>query len=223
MSGTPMSENGEGMREEIPEGALVPVVPDPAMVQATSVAEPDDRLTVPVPETSSGGGQVPALHLHRHQHVSVTVDDEARTVIERLAERHGELFSYLHEEIRQLQEQMAQRTQFESDLAPWVEAVRGAVEAQWRDIERLQTGLQDAHDAAHTARREAATIRKDVEARLSRLEGQISALSDSTRTDLSRIRDSGYQETRLREQLRKDLTSLSQAGKISDGTLANLQ
>ena len=56
MSGTPMSENGEGMREEIPEVALVPVVPDPAMVQATSVAEPDDRLTVPVPETSSGGG-----------------------------------------------------------------------------------------------------------------------------------------------------------------------
>ena len=104
MSGTPMSVNGEGVREEVPEGALVPVVPDPAMVQATSVVEPDDRLTVPVPETSSGGGQVPALHLHRHQHVSVTMDDEARTVIERLAERHGELFSYLHEEIRQLQE-----------------------------------------------------------------------------------------------------------------------
>ena len=118
---------------------------------------------------------------------------------------------------------MAQRTQFESDLAPWVEAVRGAVEAQWRDTERLQTGLQDARDAAHAARREAATIRKDVEARLSRLEGQISALSDSTRTDLSRIRDSGYQETRLWEQLRKDLTSLSQSGKISESTLANLQ
>ena len=101
--------------------------------------------------------------------------------------------------------------------------MRGAVEAQWRDIERLQTGLQDARDAAHAARREAATIRKDVEARLSRLEGQISALSDSTRTDLSRIRDSGYQETRLREQLRKDLTSLSQSGKISESTLANLQ
>ena len=97
------------------------------------------------------------------------------------------------------------------------------MEAQWRDIERLQTGLQDVRDAAHAARREAATIRKDVEARLSRLEGQISALSDSTCTDLSRIRDSGYQETRLREQLRKDLTSLSQSGKISESTLANLQ
>ena len=77
--------------------------------------------------------------------------------------------------------------------------MRGAVEAQWRGIENLQTGLQDTRDAAHTARREAATISKDVEARLSRLEGQISALSDSTRTDLSRIRDSGYQETRLRD------------------------
>ena len=61
---------------------------------------------------------------------------------------------------------MAQRTQFESDLVPWVEAVRGAVEAQWRGIENLQIGLQDARDAAHAARREAATIRKDVEARL---------------------------------------------------------
>ena len=48
-------------------------------------------------------------------------------------------------------------------------------------------------------------------------------MSDSTRTDLSRIRDSGYQETRLWEQLRKDLTSLSQTGKISESTLANLQ
>ena len=89
------------------------------------MVEPDDWLTVPVPETSSGGGQVPALHLHRHEHVSVTVDDKARAVIERLAERHGELFSYLHEEIHKLPEQMAQRTQFESDLVPWVEAVWG--------------------------------------------------------------------------------------------------
>ena len=187
-----MSVNGEGVGEQIPEGALVPVVPDPAMLQATSVVEPDDRLAVPVPASSSVGGQVPALHLHRHEHVSVTVDDEARAVIERLAGRHGELFSYLHEEIRQLQEQMAQRTQFESDLVPWIGAVRGAVEAQWRDIERLQTGLQDARDAAHAARREAAIIRKDVEARLSRLESQLSALTDSTRADLSRVRDSGY-------------------------------
>ena len=104
MLNTPMSVNGEGRREEIPEGALVPVVPDPAMLQATSVVEPDDRLAVTVPESSSGGGQVPALHLHRHEHVSVTVDDEARAVIKRLAGRHGELFSYLHEEIHQLQE-----------------------------------------------------------------------------------------------------------------------
>ena len=51
----------------------------------------------------------------------------------------------------------------------------------------------------------------------------MSALTDSTRADLGRIRDSGYQETRLREQLRKDLTSLSQSGKISEATLANLQ
>ena len=118
---------------------------------------------------------------------------------------------------------MAQRTQFQSDLVPWLEVVRGAVEAQWRDIERLQTGLQDARDAAHAARREATTVRQDVEARLSRLEGQLSALTDSTHADLSRVRDSGYQETRLREQLRKDLMSLSQSGKISEGTLANLQ
>ena len=81
MSDTPVSVNGEGVGEETPEVAIVPVVPDPAMVQATSVVDPDNRLTIPVPETSSGGGQVPALHLHRHEHVSVTVDDEARTVI----------------------------------------------------------------------------------------------------------------------------------------------
>ena len=51
-----MSVNGEGVGEEIPEGALVPVVPDLAMVQATSVVEPDDRLTILVLETSSRGG-----------------------------------------------------------------------------------------------------------------------------------------------------------------------
>ena len=118
---------------------------------------------------------------------------------------------------------MAQQTQFESDLVPWVETVRGAVEAQWRGIERLRTGLQDARNATHAARREAVTIRQDVEARLSCLEGQLDALSDLTRIDLGRIRDSGYQETRLREQLRKDLTSLSQTGKISESTFANLQ
>ena len=82
-----MSENGEGMREKIPEGALVPVVPDPAMVQATSVVEPDDQLTVPVPETSSGGGQVPALHLHHHEPVSVIVVMLFQFLVKPLTER----------------------------------------------------------------------------------------------------------------------------------------
>ena len=56
MPDTPMFVNGEGVGEQIPEGALVPVVPDPAMLQATSVVEPDDRLAVPVPDSCPGKG-----------------------------------------------------------------------------------------------------------------------------------------------------------------------
>ena len=42
------------------------------------------------------------LHLHRHEHVEGSVDTEARTMVERLAMQHGELFAYLHREIEDL-------------------------------------------------------------------------------------------------------------------------
>ena len=49
---------------------------------------------------------------------------------------------------------------------PWVEAARGVMEAQCRDIEYLQIGLQDARDATQAARHKATVVWKDVEARL---------------------------------------------------------
>ena len=79
------------------------------LAQATSLVEPEDRLAIPVPMALSRGDQVHTLHLHCHEHVSVTVDDKVHTVIERFAERHGKLFSYLYEEICQLGEQMPQQ------------------------------------------------------------------------------------------------------------------
>ena len=59
------------------------------------------------------GGAVPVmpvLHLHRHEHVEGVVDQEARAVVERLATQHGELFSFLHQEIESLKEDMVQNS-----------------------------------------------------------------------------------------------------------------
>ena len=85
-----------------------------AIVQPSQVCEPDDRLMVqspppsmPVAEASPSqiqGGAVPVmpmLHLHRHEHIEGVVDQEARAVVERLATQHGELFSFLHQEVEE--------------------------------------------------------------------------------------------------------------------------
>ena len=93
-----MSENGEGV--ETSEMALVPVAPSDVVAQTGELMSPEET---PQPGLVPGS-VIPALHLHRHEHAGVSVDDEARAVISRLAGQHGELFSYLHGEIRQLQE-----------------------------------------------------------------------------------------------------------------------
>ena len=89
------------------------------VVQPSLVSEPDDRLAVQSPPPSmpvaeagpsrSQGGAVPVmpvLHLHRHEHTEGVVDQEARAVVERLATQHGELFSFLHQEVKDLKEDM---------------------------------------------------------------------------------------------------------------------
>ena len=82
-----MSENGEGV--ETFETALVPVAPGDVVAQTGGLMSPEET---PQPGLVPGS-VIPALHLHRHEHVGVSVDDEARAVISRLAGQHGELFS----------------------------------------------------------------------------------------------------------------------------------
>ena len=103
-----------------------------AAVQPSSVAEPEDRLIAqspppPMPmSTGAGpsgvqGGAIPVLsvlHLHRHEHSEGVVDQEARAVVERLATQHGELFSFLHQKIESLKEDMVQK-QFAEEVVDW--------------------------------------------------------------------------------------------------------
>ena len=134
-----MSVHGDDMQVNGAEGvdqASQPV----GVVQPSAVTEPDDRLmaqppppTMPVAEAGPSqvqGGAVPVmpvLHLHRHEHVEGVVDQEARAVVERLATQHGELFSFLHQEIESLKEDMVQK-QFAEEVVSWAGRVQEEVE-----------------------------------------------------------------------------------------------
>ena len=120
------------------------------VVQPFAVTEPDDRLVaqppppaMPVAEAEPSqvqGGAVPAmpvLHLHRHEHIEGVVDQEARAVVERLATQHGELFSFLHQEIESLKEDMVQK-QFAEGVVAWVGRVQGEVERQGHELTSLK-------------------------------------------------------------------------------------
>ena len=130
-----MSGHGDDMQVNGTEGVDQAPQPVVAVVQPSLVVEPDERLmaqppppTMPVAEAgpSQGPGGVvsamPVLYLHRHEHVEGVVDQEARVVVERLATQHGELFSFLHQEIESLKEDMV-RKQFAEEVVTWAERV----------------------------------------------------------------------------------------------------
>ena len=109
--GDAMQVNGIEGEDQAPQSVVA--------VQPSQVSEPDDRLmaqplppAMPVAEAGPSqvqGGTVPimpVLHLHRHEHIEGVVDQEARAVVEQLATQHGELFSFLHQEIESLKEDM---------------------------------------------------------------------------------------------------------------------
>ena len=88
----------------------------PAPVMPSTIQEPEDRLLpIQTPSMPAATGGLPVLHLHRHEHVEGTVDTEARAMVERLATQHGEIFTYLQGEIRELQEDVV-RKQFSTDV-----------------------------------------------------------------------------------------------------------
>ena len=80
---------------------------------------------------------MPVLYLHWHEHVEGVVDQEARAVVERLATQHGELFSFLHQEIESLKEDMV-RKQFAEEVVSWAGKVQGEVERQGRELASLK-------------------------------------------------------------------------------------
>ena len=124
-----MELNGTGA-----EAAPTPVMP-------STIQEPEDRLLpVQTPSMPAAMGGLPVLHLHRHEHVEGTVDTEARAVLERLATQHGEIFTYLQGEIRELQEDVV-RKQFSTDLVHWVEAARGVMTRQGQELQSLRADL----------------------------------------------------------------------------------
>ena len=135
-----MSVHGEDMQVNGAEGIDQAPQPVVVAVQPSVVSEPDDRLiaqppppAMPVAEAGPSqvqGGAVPVmpvLHLHRHEHVEGVVDQEARAVVERLATQHGELFSFLHQEIESLKEDMVQK-QFAEEVVDWAGKVQAEVE-----------------------------------------------------------------------------------------------
>ena len=128
--------------------------PQPVVaVQPSLVVESDERLAVqtppsmPVAEAGPSMGQggavpvMPVLHLHRHEHIEGVVHQEARAVVERLATQHGELFSYLHQEIESLKKDMVPK-QFAEEVVTWAGRVQGEVERQGRELASLKREIQ---------------------------------------------------------------------------------
>ena len=153
-----MSVNGGDVHDQ----ALVPVSRPgaelPSGSEGTGVIEAESSLMIP--QTPEAGipaveGPYPVLHLHRHVHAGV-IDDEARVVISRLAEQHGELFTYLHDQVTRAQESLQDRTQFKKDLVAWVGTTREVLESQWLRTERMAVGLADVQETARIVREDVA-------------------------------------------------------------------
>ena len=88
---------------------------------------------------------MPVLHLHRHEHVEGVVDQEGRAVVERLATQHGELFSFLHQEIV-LKEHMVQK-QFAEEVVAWAGRVQEELGRQGHELRALRRDLEKSHAA----------------------------------------------------------------------------
>ena len=75
-------------------------------MRVAEVVEPKERLKplgVPGSSAQTPEGNVPVLHLHRNVHAGA-VDDQVHQVIEHLAARHGEVFTFLNKELTRLSE-----------------------------------------------------------------------------------------------------------------------
>ena len=83
---------------------------------------------------------MPVLQLHRHEHVEGVVEQEARAVVEQLATQHGEMFSFLHQEIESLKEDMVQK-QFAEEVVAWAGRVQGEMERQGYELTTLRRDL----------------------------------------------------------------------------------
>jgi hypothetical protein len=185
-----MVVNGQGS-----EGQQTPAQP-------STIVEPDDRLaptaapSMPAPEF-----QVPVLHLHRHEHPAGTVDEEARAVVERLAGQHGEIFNYLHGEIKELQEKRV-LPQFETDVTQWIGSVRGIMEGQGHVLSSLQEELKATKAEVAAARTSVDTLRRELEEYLAEMktslaesECQMKGHLQRLNTDLTQVSEKGEHET----------------------------
>ena len=67
-------------------------------------------------------------------------------MVERLATQHGKLFSFLHQEIESLKEDMV-RKQFAEEVVAWAGRVQGEVERQGHELTSLKREMQESSAA----------------------------------------------------------------------------
>ena len=185
-----------------------------AVVRPSLVTEPDERLIVqsptpPMPVAEAGpswtqGGAVPVmpvLHLHRHEYVEGVVDQEARVVVDRLATQHGELFSFLHQEVEELKKGMVPK-QFAEEVVSWAGRVQGEVERQGREWVSLKRELQVVK-AELTA--EVGKCKRELNTDLTRLRALIPEMQKPLQEALRKL---SSQLTGMSEDWGKDITRI---------------
>ena len=133
-------------------------VDTPPTVGPSRVEEPSQQLVEQPPVGQLPGQAVPTFHLHQHVYEGPGVDEEARRVVERLAGAHGELFSYLHEQIRGLQGYL-QASTLEADLQEWGGAVQGALTSQQQETAALRAELNELRTTTVSMREELQALR----------------------------------------------------------------
>ena len=126
---------------------------------------------------------MPALHFHKHEYVEVQADQEARMESERLANQYGEIFSFLHEKIIQLERHTASQSQFEADMVQWMEQFRGFVEAQCRDIGNVQDRLHELESAVQSVKNDLTILIEHTEGRFRQVEADLQSSLEAARGD----------------------------------------
>ena len=196
-----MSVNGGEGQDQALVPVPRPVAEIPSGSEGAGVVQVDSVVLGPqIPEAGIPAveGPYPVLHLHKHIHAGV-IDDEARTVITRLAEQHGEVFTYLHDQVSRAQESLLQRSQFEQDIVAWVRTTREVLESQWLMAERMSTGLADVQEAVRAVRRDVMGLSERLTTRTTSIETQVHDLSVELHADIARLWETSRQETRMRE------------------------